>query len=131
MLKREEMTYGYSTDLREKVIKYIEAGGKKGEASRTFRICRQTIYNWLKLKEEGDYSLKPKGGNRVARKLNYTKLMEYIKENGDAYLYEIGEAFDVSANAIWCACRKLGITRKKRVRYIRKETRRSVRNTES
>ena len=40
----------YSIDLRERVIKFIENGGSKMEAVRTFSVCRVTIYSWLKKK---------------------------------------------------------------------------------
>jgi transposase len=42
----------YSTDLRERVIAFIESGGKKLEASRRFNVCRPTIDKWLLLKKE-------------------------------------------------------------------------------
>lgn len=41
----------YSIDLRERVIGFIENGGKKLEASRRFDVCRPTIDSWLLLKK--------------------------------------------------------------------------------
>ena len=37
----------YSTDLRKRVLDFIETGGKKSEASRRFSVDRSTIYRWL------------------------------------------------------------------------------------
>ncbi|MGC1245798.1 MAG: IS630 transposase-related protein, partial [Spirulinaceae cyanobacterium] len=37
----------YSLDLRKKVIKYIEDGGKITSATKVFNLGRATIYRWL------------------------------------------------------------------------------------
>ena len=37
----------YSTDLRKRVLDFIQTGGKKSEASRRFSVDRSTIYRWL------------------------------------------------------------------------------------
>ena len=37
----------YSLDLRERVIKFIEEGGKKVDDARIFGVCRFSIYSWL------------------------------------------------------------------------------------
>ena len=42
----------YSADLRERAIAYIEAGNTITEASQIFKVNRQTIRKWRKLKEE-------------------------------------------------------------------------------
>jgi len=49
------MSYGYSIDLRERVLSYIEDGHTQKEASEVFKIPRQTIYNWLCLKTGTGY----------------------------------------------------------------------------
>ncbi len=46
----------YSYDLRRKVIEAIDGGMGKTEASKIFRISRNTINLWLQKREEtGDY----------------------------------------------------------------------------
>ena len=37
----------YSTDLRKRVLDFIENGGKKAEAARRFNVARSTIDRWL------------------------------------------------------------------------------------
>jgi transposase len=37
----------YSTDLRERVIAFVNEGGSKIEASQRFKVTRKTVYNWL------------------------------------------------------------------------------------
>ena len=41
---------GYSTDLREKGIEFVELRGSAAEAAAIFRISERTIYHWLKKK---------------------------------------------------------------------------------
>ncbi|WP_442918258.1 IS630 transposase-related protein, partial [Magnetococcus sp. PR-3] len=37
----------YDIELRQRVIDFVESGGKKAEAARIFQVSRATIYNWL------------------------------------------------------------------------------------
>ena len=37
----------HSPDLRKRILDFVEAGGKKSEASRLFRVARSTIDRWL------------------------------------------------------------------------------------
>ncbi len=37
----------YSLDLRQKVIDYVESGGKIAKAAKLFGIGRASIYRWL------------------------------------------------------------------------------------
>jgi transposase len=41
----------YSLDLRQKVIDYIENGGRVTKAPQVFGIRRASIYRWLERKE--------------------------------------------------------------------------------
>ncbi|WP_153986049.1 IS630 transposase-related protein, partial [Streptococcus suis] len=42
----------YSLDFRKKVLAYCEKTGRITEASAIFQVSRNTIYQWLKLKEK-------------------------------------------------------------------------------
>ena len=37
----------YSSDLRKRVLDFVNNGGSKAEASRTFSVSRKVIYNWM------------------------------------------------------------------------------------
>jgi transposase len=41
----------YSMDLRKRVIESVKSGMSKAKASRSFNVCKQTIYNWLERSE--------------------------------------------------------------------------------
>jgi len=48
----------YSLDLRKRAVLAVRAGMKKVMACEIFSICKQTLYNWLKLAEK-DSDLRP------------------------------------------------------------------------
>lgn len=114
------MSNGHPTVLRERVLNYVDIGHSKSETGRVFKVSRPTINKWIHLREQGDYSLKPRTSRRL-RKIKEEELRAYIKAHPDAYLNEIGKALGVSANSIWHAVRRFGITLKKRSRGIKKE----------
>ena len=103
----------YSNDLRGKVIAYLQAGHTQREARDVFHISLTAINRWNQLyKTTG--KLEDKKPCRTFKKLEPTKLQAYVDEHPDAYLNEIGEAFDCSDTAVLKAFKRLGITRKKR-----------------
>ena len=104
----------YSVDLRKKVIEYLEKGHSQREAQEVFGIGLSAVNRWhQKYQKTGD--LKDKPPCRPFKKLDPEKLSAYLNEHPDAYLKEIGEAFDCSDIAVIKAFRRLGITRKKRL----------------
>ena len=61
----------YSSDLRKRVLAFIEAGGKKTEACRQFSITRATLYTWLNAE---DPLVRKKPGPRGREPLTSTRL---------------------------------------------------------
>lgn len=116
----------YSKDLRERVIAFIENGGKKLEASRRFNVSRPAIDRWLKLKQtKGDLE-DPPPLPRSWRKLNPEKLLSYVAENPDLMLQDYAKHFQTSASGIWRALKRLKMTLKKRPPSIKSEMKRSA-----
>lgn len=106
----------YSIDLREKVVKYVEEGGKITEAAKVFGIGRATIYRWLNRHDLAATQVKCR-----QRKIDKQALERDIQENPDALLVERAAKFGVYPSAIWYAIKKLKITRKKKNYVIEKE----------
>ena len=101
-------------DLRERAIAFIDEGGSKVDACRIFKIGHNTIYLWIRQREERG-TVEPKvRGKYKTRLLDDAKLSEHVKANPDATLVEIAEVFSVSHVAIWKALRRLKITHKKK-----------------
>ena len=111
------MSNAYSLDLRQRAVAYVLEGGQKQEACRIFQIGRDPLYRWLRqYQAKGELAPKPRG-KYASRKLDDVVIAQYIADHPDATLQELGEIFAVSAVAIWKACRRLQITRKKTLRY--------------
>ncbi len=122
------MSNAYSLDLRQRAVAYVLEGGQKPEACRIFQIGRDTLYRWLRqYQTKGELAPKPRG-KYASRKLDDAVLAQYIADHPDATLEELGQRFSVSAVAIWKACRRLQITRKKNaaVRRTRRASSRTV-----
>ena len=100
----------YPVDLRERVVKFLQAGGSKAEAVRRFEVARRTVYRYRAAAKAGTLAPKTSGGKW--RKLDPQKLSAHVKKQPDATLKEIATALAVSHNAVWVRLRKLGFTRR-------------------
>ncbi|MDR1890855.1 MAG: transposase [Puniceicoccales bacterium] len=101
-----------SLDLREKVIEYRKEGRRKMETARVFRLNRKIIYRWEKRQKEGRLAVTKRKVYKP-QKLDPEALREYIKNNPDMTLKEIGAAFGASDASVLYRIRQLGITYKK------------------
>lgn len=113
----------YGLDLRQKVIDYIENGGRVTKAAQVFGIGRASIYRWLSRKELE--ATKVKYRQRQLRSpqasLDRKELLKDIQENPETRLKQRAEKFGVSTTAIFKAIKKMKITRKKKNYVIGKE----------
>lgn len=113
------MVQAYSVDLRERVIAFLEKGNDKKSASEVFAVSQRTVQRWLKQKTEKG-TLQPIQREFAYRKIDYEQLKMYIEQHPDQFLCEIAQKFSVTLQAIFYACKKLHITRKKRQISIKK-----------
>ena len=115
----------YSYDLRRKVIEAIDAGMGKSQASRIFKISRNTINLWLQKREEtGDYKADDgyqKGYGAKITDLEHFK--EFARKHGRQTQREMASAWpgEISDKTIGKALNKIGVTRKKKLTAIVKE----------
>ena len=103
----------YSSDLRKCVLDFIDNGGSKASASRTFGVSRRTIYNSL---EAEDPFASKKPGPKGPRYIDYEALQQHVADFPDSTLDERAAHFGVSRHGIFYALRQLNITRKKDTR---------------
>lgn len=107
----------YSLDLRQRVVKFVENGGSKAEASRRYEVSRWCVQDWCQRP-----NLAPKKVKRRSRKLDWEALRRDVQENPDALLRERAEHFGVHINAIWYALKEMEQTYKKNAVVSTKET---------
>ena len=113
----------YSTDLRKRVLDFIQTGGKKAEAARRFSVNRSTIYRWLAAE---DPTARQKTGPKKMRCLDEAALKKHVADFPDLTQNERASHFGVSEASIGYGLRKLGITRKKKHSDIRSGATRNV-----
>ena len=121
------MAKPYSVDLRKRVLEYIEETGDKTKASQLFKVGIATIYRWIARKKQIG-NVEPSLKKAYKKKIDDHKLIAYVKENPDYFLVEIATHFNTTLQAIFYALKRLKITRKKRQRFTRKETRKQELN---
>ncbi|WP_353570351.1 IS630 transposase-related protein [Candidatus Albibeggiatoa sp. nov. BB20] len=106
------MNKGHSEDLRERVLEYIEEGGKVKQAVKIFKVSTASINRWKK-KKAVEGHVKNKQRTKWLRKVNREELREYIKSHPDQLLSEVGQQFGVSASTIHKNLKALNIVYKK------------------
>ena len=112
------MASPYSYDLRTKAIEAVERGVKKVEVCRTFGISHNTLYLWLKRKEEtGDYQAMTAYQQGYGHKItDWEAFRQFAEENSGKTQTQMAELWgdDVTQQNISDALQKIGFTRKKR-----------------
>ena len=98
----------YSIDLRERVIKFVEAGGSKSEAARVFCVCRDTVYGWVK-KKEATGTLQDDPPKRGWKKIDPQVLIALVKERPDDTLFQYAKHFSATVTAVCLAFKRLKI----------------------
>ena len=100
------------------VLDYLSKGHTQEKASKELGVSKRSINKWQKmLRETG--SLEDKEPQRKPRKLRDEELRAYIAANPDAYFTEIAEHFNCSDEGVRKACKRLGITRKKKTKLYK------------
>lgn len=103
----------YSEDYRRRTVEYYHEGNTQAEVRDIFKVHPKTLRDWESRMEKGNLKpVYPK--TRKPRKLPPDELANYIEQNPDAFLVEIGAHFNCSDVAVYKALKKLNITRKKR-----------------
>jgi transposase len=114
----------YGIDLRTRVINYLDEGHTYKTTSDLFNVAIRTISNWVSLRKETG-SLKAIPVPRSPHKLFDKELLEYVKLHPDAYLREIATHFNCRISSAHDALKRLNVTYKKNRRFIKRETKRS------
>jgi len=108
----------YSEDTRKIAIEYMAKGHTEKKTSEMLGMGTTILSTWKRmLRETG--SLAEKERNKTPHKLPNEELKAYIATNPDAYFTEIAAHFKCTDEAVRQACKRLGITRKKKTKLYR------------
>lgn len=118
-------TSPYSTDLRKKVIEYIESGNSQSLAAKVFAINISTVNRWyLRYRREGHCLPKKRPGAKS--KIDPKALEKYVLANPNLRLCDLAKVFAVSLWGIRYWLKKLGFTFKKKPSPTWKQTKKNV-----
>ena len=117
--------WGYSVDLRERVIAAFDLGEMTDEeVAELFRVGEATVHRWKRLKRETGSLVPrpPRGGGMPPRVLpeHHELVRTMVSEEPDLTIFELASEYHrrtarrVSPAAMGRTLRKLGFTRKKR-----------------
>lgn len=112
----------YSEDLRERVIRAVEAGRPRDEVAARFEVSVPTIERWVRLKRDtGGLARRPVPGPVAVKTAGLVAVLpERLAEHADATLaeqcawWQEVSGFEVSTATMSRALTRLGWTRKKR-----------------
>ena len=108
----------YSIDTRNMVLEYLSKNHTLKETAEDLGVSISSMMKWQRmLRETG--TLEDKEPQRKPRKLHDDELKAYIAAHPDAYFTEIAEHFKCSDEGVRKACKRLGITRKKKTRLYK------------
>lgn len=113
----------YSLDLRKRVVASVHNGMKKAHVCKLFNICKYTLYSWLAL-EEREGHLNPQTGFQKGHSHGIKDLeafRDYVDLHPDYTQEEMAKHYGVGSSTIGRAMKKIGYTRKKRVKLTPKE----------
>jgi transposase len=99
-----------SQDLRKRVIKFVQGGGRKAEAARRFQVSRASVYNWTSVADGLAYR---RPGPKGPRRLDWEALRRDVAMHPDRTQKERARQFGVSRHCIWHALQRMRLSRKK------------------
>ncbi|MBS0149614.1 MAG: helix-turn-helix domain-containing protein [Nitrospira sp.] len=104
-----------SSDLRQRVVKFVQSGVSKAEAARRFQVGEANVYRWLR---PGGMAYKRPGPRRT-HKLDWDALRRHVEAHPDRTQAERARQLPVSRPCIWYALQRLQITHQKKDRVPR------------
>lgn len=111
------MGAAYSLDLRERVLKDLDAGMSKASIARNYHVSTRWVYNLQKQREAtGRIAPRPHAGGPKPLLAEHTeRLLKLVEEQPDATLRELRDRLGVpvSINTVWKMLRRLGVSFKK------------------
>ena len=113
------MAKPYSVDLRERVVRAVEAGASCHEAAAIFEIGVSSAIRWVaRFRQSGSVAAKPMGGKRSPLDAHKDWLLALIAAEPDLTLQEIrarpARGIMAAASSVWRFCDRHNLTFKKK-----------------
>lgn len=110
----------YSQDLRDRVVRAVEAGASCHEAAAAFEVSPSSAIRWIaRWRQTGSAAAKPMGGKRSPLDAHAQWLLALIAAEPDLTLEEIRGRLNqrgirVAASSVWRFCDRHDLTFKKK-----------------
>lgn len=82
----------YALDLRERVVKFVSAGGSKAEAARRFDLGWRTVYRYLAAAQKGVLSPK-RAGEKTGCVVRSGQMIRGHWDRNDAFWIKLNDVF--------------------------------------
>ena len=120
----------HAIEIRTRAVELLNEGYTQELVSKLLNVGTTSIKRWKsQISELGFIKVFYDTSSRVAPKLPPDKVGEYFKCNNDALLKEAAEYFECTPQAVFYACKRQGITYKKKSPATKSETNKSVMNS--
>ena len=121
------MPRSLSMDLRSRVIQAVNEGASRREVAARFGVSAASAIRWCaRLRDTGDASAKPQGGDRVSHRMEAhgELIMRLFNQEKDQTLFELRDKLaehgvQTTHTSLWRFFRRHDITRKKRPPTLR------------
>jgi transposase len=119
------MAKAHSLDLRQRVVRAVEAGASRRQAAARFEVGISSAIRWVsQSRETGDIAPKPRGGPRRPSRIDPhgALIMEWLETVPDLTLREIAAKLEDAVgyrpppSVVHEFFKRCGVTRKKRRR---------------
>lgn len=118
------MPKAYSEDLRKRVVEAADQGMSYRAVAKKFDIAANTVNNWhTRYQKEGHYKEKPRLGKKP--RLTRAEFEDYVDNNPDQTLKEIGRHFGMTGRSARYYMDKFAYKYKKKSRGIMRQARRN------
>ena len=120
----------YSRDLRERVVRAVEAGASCHDAAGAFEVSVSSAIRWVaRFRQTGSVAAKPMGGKLSPLDAHKDWLLELIAVEPDLTLEEIrarlrGRGIGANTSMVWRFFARHDITFKKKPARVRARSRR-------
>lgn len=109
------MGKGYSLDLRERVVEFVEKGlGDRKKAAEQFSIGQRTVDRWMIRRRQGCLAI-GKQGCTNRKKVDRDSFRKYVDKHPDQTLKQIGANFSITDVGALKIMRELNYVYKKNV----------------
>lgn len=111
----------YPNEFRVKVLKEVHAEDMSISAiSKSYDICRETIYKWMKAEQEGTLFEDYRKNLGQKTSIDHDQVIQYVHKYPDAFQYEIAEMCNISQSAVCKILQAAGLKRKKKRKHTKK-----------